>query len=650
MNNDIEIRKEELRNNILKSVELGYEKVNELNSITELNRARFKEKYSYYRNKIFDEFTEDALNKMKVELEFVETKEQYDLWKYLKMHTSSIQTNESVGRRFQILVKDRTTNKYIGLLKIGDDVLLMNARDRYIGWKDTNGDGNYYQTMTNDEMTNKLKYVLNAKCCVGLQPASYNFHIGKLLISLCFSREVQDYFYKKYDNYIAGILTTSINGKSVQYSRLDCVKLIGFTYGKAPYILNEVYRECVEFMKNDLGIDMARYDRESSSKIKKCRRILQELDLKTTILENQKIRGVYFGYTTNESKKFLKDANITNFNPNINDFQTVEQIADWWKKRWAENRIKTLIATNKVRTAIELSGMNRDEKQTEYSRSYKDRAKQVFGDDYYDSNNNNARLNYQKRKLNFNKEYNPKKYPDIDIEKEYVAGLFDTIGNLTIFKYDDKYQLTIYLEHSNKVLMSVLKKKYGGNIYIKNNGYIYILTDKKAKVLLDDIINHVVIKIELIMLLIKCYEMNDETIYKNVIEINDKNDHKLINYNRFNDKYISALYDCKALIDIAAKYKGRYNYFGIRIKGFNDSFNDELIKYLNHANKAKDYVIITSEKILELLININKYSIIKKNINDILIDYINDIRKNKRTYNDDIHKYRQELYNKFITL
>lgn len=98
---------------------------------------------------------------MKVELEFVETPEQHDLWETFRVKTSSVMTRRNPGRNIRILVKEKTTQKYLGILSLASDLSSYTSRDTYIGWNAT------------DKYDKKrLNYVVNIACCVGLPPTT----------------------------------------------------------------------------------------------------------------------------------------------------------------------------------------------------------------------------------------------------------------------------------------------------------------------------------------------------------------------------------------------------------------------------------------------------------------------------------------------
>lgn len=89
---------------------------------------------------------------------------------------------------------------------------------------------------------------MNMSTCVPLQPFGFNFNGGKLLASLVFSQEVQEYFQQKYNEPLLGITTTSLYGKSIQYDRLECLKFVGYTKGNSVQnIPSEVTKLCNQY-------------------------------------------------------------------------------------------------------------------------------------------------------------------------------------------------------------------------------------------------------------------------------------------------------------------------------------------------------------------------------------------------------------------
>lgn len=274
-------------------------------------------------------------------LEFCENTHQLSLYNYYRKKISSLPTTGVIGRNIRILVKDQITEMYIGIMCISSDVYSLGERDKFLGLDNTNK--NKY-----------LKNIMNLSCCVPLQPFGYNTNGGKLIASLAFSKEVFDYYYNKYKEPLLGIVTTSINGKSIQYDRLNCMKFIGFTKGYGTvYFPEQLYKVCKEY--NSTWKITSNGDRVDKFNILK--QLLSHLKLSDNILHHGKQRGIYFGY--------LFSTKLDN-NFNVNELKTVQYIYQYWKKRWCDNRINNLINTNRITTELRLYTKEFFEKNIEF--------------------------------------------------------------------------------------------------------------------------------------------------------------------------------------------------------------------------------------------------------------------------------------------
>lgn len=303
------------------------------------NGNRKNEEYAEYITKrkkyVYDEIvltdsSQEALQRLDVVVELCTSKSQHDLWTYIRTMTASIKSNRNPGRNLRFLVKDKTTDKYIGVLALGSDILYCQPRETAIGW-------------SNERRMRKLVNVANIWTCVGVQPLAYNWNVGKLLASLCFSKEVIMAFEEKYKDPIACITTFSINGKSVQYDRLPNLKYVGLTKGfGTTKIPDNLYLRAREYLRmND--VDNA----QRPGKLDGMRKICSALNLPLTLLNHGHPRGVYVGFTSNTSKQFLcghAEANELEVH-----YKTTKEIVDWWKTRWAYRRLTHLQANGCVK-------------------------------------------------------------------------------------------------------------------------------------------------------------------------------------------------------------------------------------------------------------------------------------------------------------
>jgi len=217
---------------------------------------------------------------------------------------------------------------------LSSDVYHLGERDNFI--KNTNDN-------INDIKDKKyLKNVMNLSCCVPLQPFGFNTTGGKLIASLAFSKEVFDYYFNKYKEPLLAIITTSINGKSIQYDRLKCLKMIGYTKGYGSVnIPDNLYKVCQEY--NNIWKVVPKSNRIDRFNFLK--NLLSHLNLSHNILQHNNKRGIYFGYLFSSR---------LNDNYNIDELKNVNCIYQEWKERWCNRRINNLLNNNIIKTSFDL--------------------------------------------------------------------------------------------------------------------------------------------------------------------------------------------------------------------------------------------------------------------------------------------------------
>lgn len=300
----------------------------------EIEVSTFDCKYplSWYEQKVFTDFTIDGILNVDIEIELVSNLDLRHLWKFFRTHTSSCVTSKNPGRVKDFLVKDQVTQKYLGILSLGSDAFACKARDDFIGWDQ-------------DNRRSKLVNVVNIRTCVGLQPVSYNFNVGKLLTELCFSKEVLGAFQDAYGDRIAAVTTFGVNGKSIQYDRLKCLKFLGYTKGYgSEHIPKELYDRACTFAKK------YNFTSNHRSKMGTIQMLACIFDLPRNQMQMHGIkRGVYLGYTGDNASEFLSESNVI-LEQNLS---SAADITSKWKKRWAIQRFNHLKETNRLKTSIE---------------------------------------------------------------------------------------------------------------------------------------------------------------------------------------------------------------------------------------------------------------------------------------------------------
>lgn len=130
----------------------------------------------------------------------------------------SVPVSRGFGRRMRFLVWDKSSDKLIGIIALGDPVFNLKARDNWIGWNVR-------------DREERLCYVMDAYV-LGAVPPYSNLIGGKLVASLVASRELNNVFRRKYSKQIGLIskkaknpklvliTTTSALGRSSIYNRL----------------------------------------------------------------------------------------------------------------------------------------------------------------------------------------------------------------------------------------------------------------------------------------------------------------------------------------------------------------------------------------------------------------------------------------------
>ncbi len=283
---------------------LLYNKYKELQNI---------EKNPVFDNMVYTDFTK--IEELKPRLVFCESKELHELWLYYRDRTSSICHSGSIGRCVRILVIDEISSKYIGIMSLSSDLYHVSQRDEFVQYA-------YPELMIEDY----INYVVNLSTCVPLQPFGSNCNGGKLLVKLAFTREVFDYWLKKYKQPFFIIDTMSINGKSIQYDRLKELKESKrLTKGISAYHIPQEIIDISCYLCKKLNIETRR-----PGKMERLNALLSYLKIEKDILKHSIQKGVYTGWLF--STKLDK-----NYNPN--ELKTVEEKTKEWYTRWCINRM-----------------------------------------------------------------------------------------------------------------------------------------------------------------------------------------------------------------------------------------------------------------------------------------------------------------------
>jgi Domain of unknown function (DUF4338) len=274
-----------------------------------------------------------------------------ETWNAVRTFSSTMKNNSNIGRNLFYTVKDKVTNKYLGVICISSDFLDLTPRDNAIGWS---RDIKTQQSMIN--------HTAIGSTIVPLQPLGYSYMGGKLLALLCLADTVQKDWKEKYGDTLVGVTTTSLYGKTKanglsQYDGLEHWQKMGFSSGSVAFepsrsTRNMVFdwikenepRKYFEWWaaKNPQGLPLKRDHKNRSLNY-----AYSKLKIPKELIRTEHQRGIYFSPLYNNTNEFLRkeigDADL------VKSFDTSEEtLANIWKTKYAKGRIRQLQKQNKV--------------------------------------------------------------------------------------------------------------------------------------------------------------------------------------------------------------------------------------------------------------------------------------------------------------
>jgi hypothetical protein len=248
----------------------------------------------------------------------------------------SVPVSRGYGRRFRILIFDRSNGKLFGLLALADPVFNLRTRDEWIGWN----------VRTREE---NLAHVMDAYVLGSVPP--YNRLLGAKFVSLLaasdFTREVFRKRYKglrslirrrAFDGRLALVTTTSALGSSSILNRLrfeerDVFLPVGFTQGYGHFHLaNGTFEAVRKYMRvcRDDEIRKYKFGSGPNYRIRVMRKTLEHLHLPAELLKHGVKRGVYVAPLAANATAFLKGeaCRLRWYH------RPLDKVVDFWKSRW----------------------------------------------------------------------------------------------------------------------------------------------------------------------------------------------------------------------------------------------------------------------------------------------------------------------------
>ena len=298
----------------------------------------------------------DIEDYLKIEPELIYTNKNGDLpelWNTIRTFSSTMKNNSNIGRSLNFIVKDKPTQKYLGVICISSDFLDLTPRDKFIGWaRELKTQGG------------KINYTAIGSTIVPLQPLGFNYVGGKLLALLCLSDPIQELWEKLYGDKLVSVTTTSLYGKTKagglsQYDNLDYWKPMGFTAGSVSY---EPIRETRYMIRDWLKKNHTRkyfewYAAKKSSgqtykrdhKNRSLSFTYAKLKIPKDLIKSEHARGIYYTPLYDKTCEFLRGEHDGKDMKKLFD-SSVESLSNVWKTKHAKSRISILKKKGKVST------------------------------------------------------------------------------------------------------------------------------------------------------------------------------------------------------------------------------------------------------------------------------------------------------------
>jgi len=262
-----------------------------------------------------------------------------DSWSVTRRLIHTMEFTANPGRNIKFYVKDEVTDKILGVICLGSDVISIKVRDKFIGW-----------TKKNKLEDGLLNHTAICSTICSTQPLGYNFLGGKLIATMVNSKVVRDEWEKIYGQKLVGFSTTSLYGIHSMYNGIPHWKGLGESTGRIGLKPDdEFYDKWHDWIKENRKEE---YDKKILTKGGKSgpvtgvkQRILSiifnEIGLSQSKYQHGFKRGVFFSELYDNTRPFLrgeiKEDELVLKKRLDND---VEGIVSWWQKKGLKRYFK----------------------------------------------------------------------------------------------------------------------------------------------------------------------------------------------------------------------------------------------------------------------------------------------------------------------
>lgn len=322
--------------------EVLYKKLKEIeyNKFNEFNIKHLNEQLWMPSDLTNTETTIKEIEELEPIVEIVDSSNKKVLkdFNILRVMISSLEWNPNPGRLIRSFVKDKKTNKYLGVLTNASDFTTLQGRDDLIGWSD------YHKYERS-----KLNNTSIGSSIVPVQPFGYNFLGGKLLACLSTSEVIRNEWKQRYGDVLIGNTTTSLYGDYSMYNSIPLWKKLGHSSGSIlikPDV--EHYSFWMNLIKYNYKDDFDTFIVKTSPKQNVINFLFKICGIDKTKYKNDFHRGVYFSSFYKNGFEYLKDE-IKESELLMDEKFNLDRewTLNWWKEKAIKRYLK-LHSENKL--------------------------------------------------------------------------------------------------------------------------------------------------------------------------------------------------------------------------------------------------------------------------------------------------------------
>jgi len=289
----------------------------------------------------------------------------------------SLPLESQIGRQIMLGVKETTTNKYVGFIRLSSPVISIKPRN--ILFDDFR--------LTANEVN---RYMINGSIIVPVQPFGYNYLGGKLLALICSSHEVRNILNEKYGDKIETLFmeTTSLYGDIKGVSQYDGLRPF-IRYGSMTdsdlflFPNENIYMEIRDFLRQHFGksewggslVD----PKGSGPKLREFNKMISIIKNHLKVYDNElyvtfnkftntnmksktKKRYYYSTYGYENVFEYIKSGGSIPLEKKENwDRYHLSNMIEWWKNK-SQHRYEKIKSEDRLRTELEIYTLDRIEK------------------------------------------------------------------------------------------------------------------------------------------------------------------------------------------------------------------------------------------------------------------------------------------------